>query len=201
VTFLRNHQAPEEFPSTREALSVYDLVLLSDIGSNTLLLSPATFNRSERGVDRCALLRDWVREGGGLCMVGGYMSFSGIDGKARYGATALAEALPVECLEADDRVEAPQGFVPEIVESGHPVFAGIEGKWPFFLGYNRTRPAKGAVVAARMNGDPFVALKQFGKGRTGAFTSDCAPHWGPPEFVNWGHYGTFWNNLVAWLAD
>jgi len=200
VDFLPNHLAPEQFPATPEALRAYDVVLLSDIGSNTLLLAPATFNRSERGTDRCALLRDWVREGGGLCMVGGYMSFSGIDGKARYGATALAEVLPVRCLDGDDRVEIPQGFVPEIVAPGHPIFAGIEGEWPFFLGYNRTLPLEGATVAARLNGDPFVALRQAGKGRTAAFASDCAPHWGPPEFLDWRHYDTFWNNLIGWLA-
>ncbi len=32
-------------------------------------------------------------------MVGGYMSFSGIDAKAKYGRTPLQQALPVLCLK------------------------------------------------------------------------------------------------------
>jgi uncharacterized membrane protein len=32
------------------------------------------------------------------------------------------------------------------------------------------------------------------------FTSDCAPHWGPPEFMDWPGYAPLWVNLVTWLA-
>ena len=133
-------------------------------------------------------------------MVGGYMSFSGIDAKARYGATALAEVLPVECLTVDDRVEIPQGIVPVSVRKDHPVLQGMEEDWPFFLGYNRTLPREGSEVVATIGGDPFVALRVCGKGRSAAFASDCAPHWGPEGFVTWRHYGTFWNNLVRWMT-
>ena len=60
VTFLPNHLANEEFPFTMEELKQYDLVILSDIGANTLLLPGATFNRSEKMPNRCNLIR-------GLC--------------------------------------------------------------------------------------------------------------------------------------
>lgn len=200
VTFMPNHVAPEQFPSTEQDLEAYDVVLLSDIGSNTLLLSPATFTKSCRTPDRTALLAEWVRGGGALCMIGGYMTFSGIDGKGRWGQTALASVLPVRCLDGDDRVEIPQGVVPEVLEPAHPVFEGLEREWPFFLGYNRTVAVDDAVVAATINGDPFIALRQCDKGRTAAFASDCAPHWGPPEFLEWSGYRCFWNNLVAWLT-
>ena len=53
VTFLPNHLANEEFPFTMEELKQYDLVILSDIGANTLLLPGATFNRSEKMPNRC----------------------------------------------------------------------------------------------------------------------------------------------------
>ena len=164
VTFLPNHQAPERFPATGEELGRYDAVFLSDIGSNTLLLAPDTFNRSRPTPDRCAALRNWVLEGGSLCMVGGYMSFSGIDAKARYGATALAEVLPVECLTTDDRVEIPQGTVPTVRMPHHAVFQGMDGEWPFFLGYNRTLPREGSEVLASVGEDPFVALGSAAKG-------------------------------------
>ncbi|MDD3516418.1 MAG: glutamine amidotransferase, partial [Synergistaceae bacterium] len=65
----------------------------------------------------------------------------------------------------------------------------------------RTEAVEDALVAATVNGDPFIALRRVEKGRTAAFSSDCAPHWGPPEFLNWSGYGRFWNNLVAWLTS
>ncbi len=41
-------------------------------------------------------------------MIGGYLSFSGIDGKARFQRTAVADVLPVRMHDGDDRVEVPK---------------------------------------------------------------------------------------------
>ena len=84
VEHLPNHLAPAAFPTTMAELDGYDVVILSDIGSNSLLLSPDTFERSLPAPNRLALLRDWVAAGGGLIMVGGYLTFQGIEGKGRY---------------------------------------------------------------------------------------------------------------------
>ena len=200
VTFLRNHDAPKHFPSSLEELDAYDVVLLSDIGSNTLLLSPDTFVRSQRATNRCSLLNTWVERGGGLAMIGGYLSFSGIDGKARFQHTAIADVLPATMYDGDDRVERPEGVVPMLAQPDHPVLAGIDGDWPHFLGYNRLASASGSDVIATIGDDVFVAVGEFGRGRSAVFASDCGPHWGPPAFVEWSHYGRFWNNLVRWLA-
>ena len=96
-------------PFTGQEYAAYDAVILSDIGSNTLLLPSATFGRSEKRPNRCQAIRDYVLDGGALVMIGGYMSFTGIDAKARYGSTALADVLPVVCLEMDDRREHSEG--------------------------------------------------------------------------------------------
>ena len=39
--------------------------------------------------NRLKLLRDWTANGGGLAMIGGYFSFQGIDGRARWHRTAV----------------------------------------------------------------------------------------------------------------
>ena len=65
-----------------EALKQYECIILSDIGANTLLLPTETFTKSIKKPNRCNLIRDYVLEGGSLLMVGGYMTFAGIDGKA-----------------------------------------------------------------------------------------------------------------------
>ncbi len=52
VSYLPNHLAQSQFPSTEEGLREYDVVILSDIGKNTLLLSDATFVESRRQPNR-----------------------------------------------------------------------------------------------------------------------------------------------------
>lgn len=201
VTFLPNHHASKAFPTTLKELQAYDVILLSDIGSNTLLLHPDTFVRSQRNADRCRLLTEYVQQGGGLAMIGGYLSFSGIDGKARYQKTALRNVLPVDMVAGDDRVETPHGVTPHIEAPDHPIFAEITGRWPYFLGYNQLRASARGIVLATAGDDVFIAVGEFGRGRSAAFASDCGPHWGPPPFVEWEHYPRFWSNLVHWLSQ
>ena len=115
VTFMPNHLAGEEFPFTMEELKEYDAVILSDIGANTLLLPSATFMRSEKKPNRCNLIRDYVLDGGALMMVGGYLTFSGVDAKGKWHDTAVQEVLPVEVLTVDDRMEHCEGTTPVTV--------------------------------------------------------------------------------------
>lgn len=200
VDYLPNHKAPSGFPLWLEELEAYTCVILSDIGSNTLLLHPDTFGKGKRMPNRCQLIRDYVNGGGGLLMVGGYMSFSGVEGKAKYGVTAVRDVLPVTCLAHDDLMEHPEGVTPETVRD-HPALAGLPAEWPFFLGYNRVLPKEGSDVVMTLQGDPFLAFGSFGKGRGGAFLSDCAPHWGPPEFLSWPGYDRLWQNIIGFLAN
>lgn len=198
VEHMPCHVVAEHFPYTAEDMAQYDCIVFSDVGANTLLMPAPTFISSLRAPNRLDALETYVKNGGGFCMIGGYMSFGGIEGKGKYAGTAVERILPVEIGNFDDRVEAPQGIVPTTVKS--PVFDGITGEWPFFLGYNKLTPKKDAKVIAKIDGDPFIALHEVKKGRTAIFASDCAPHWGPPEFVNWPHYGKLWCNLAAWLT-
>jgi uncharacterized membrane protein len=200
VTYVRAHEISAKFPTTPEELDTYDVVIISDVGANSFLLCDETFLRSERSVNRLDLLVDRVRRGGGLVMVGGYMSFAGIDGRARYGASPLAAVLPVTIADHDDRVETPQGLVPQLVDSAHDVTSGLPDRWPFLLGYNRLRAKPDAEVLAQVGDDPLLVVGEAGQGRTVAFASDLAPHWAPPEFVAWTHYEPLWARLVRWSA-
>lgn len=198
VDFLPNHLASEQFPTTADEMGEYSCIILSDIGSNTLLISKDSFECSKPFPNRCDEICKYVKKGGSLLMIGGYMSFSGIDAKARYGQTSISDILPVGILDIDDRVESPQGVKPILTE--HKLFEGINGEWPAFLGYNKTKKIMEGDIVAAINGDPFIALRKYVEGKTAVFTSDCAPHWGPPEFVNWEHYNKLWINIINWLT-
>ncbi|MEU1303705.1 glutamine amidotransferase [Streptomyces shenzhenensis] len=198
VTYQPAHVAATSFPATAQELSAYDCVILSDIGANTLLLHPRTFKHAEARPDRLMVLRDWVAAGGGLIMVGGYLTFQGIDAKARYHGTPIEEALPVTMSPYDDRTERPGGVQPETTAKNHEIVAGLDATWPAILGYNAVTAKPGAEVLATVSGDPLIAIGHYGKGRSVAFTSDCGPHWAPQEFLAWDGYDRLWQQMAAW---
>lgn len=200
VDYMPNHEAASRFPETPAALGDWDVIILSDIGANTLLLHPETFERSVSKPDRLAAIRDYVRSGGGLVMVGGYLTFQGIDGKARYAATPVEEALPVTLERSDDRVEMPAGVLPYVRLADHPIVAGLPQDWPALLGYNRVSAREAADLVVSVGDDPLVVAGEFGGGRSAVFTSDCGPHWCPPPFVAWAGYAPMWDNIVRWVA-
>ena len=148
LRYMPGHEAQRDFPQTPEGLAAYDAVILSDIGANTLLLHPDTWIASKRTPNRLRSLKTYVERGGGLMMVGGYYSFQGINGGARYHGTAVEEVLPVEILPYDDRIEVPEGFTPIIKDKAHPILAGFTGEWPPLLGFNEVR-AKPAPRCSR----------------------------------------------------
>lgn len=200
VDHIPNHLATEDFPRTVATLRAYDVVVLSDIGADTLLLHPDTFVHGKRTPNRLALIEEWVHAGGSFLMVGGYMSFAGFEGKGRYHATAAERCLPVTVRGYDDRAERPEGVVPTVEQPDHPVLRGLPAEWPYFLGYNRVTAKPDATVLLSVEEDPFLVVADRGEGRSAAFASDCSPHWGSPAFMAWQGYAQLWDQLLRWLT-
>jgi uncharacterized membrane protein len=205
VTHLPAHEVPERFPRSVAELSGHDVVILSDIGANSLLLHQDTWVGGQRRPNRLKVLAEWVHAaGGGLAMAGGYLSFQGFEGKGFYHRTAVEEVLPAVIAPYDDRVEAPEGAEPRVVDADHPIVDGLAGagagEWPALLGYNRFGLKDDARLVAEVNGDPLLAVRQEGAGRTLAWASDIAPHWCPQEFLDWKGYGTLFGQACRWLA-
>ncbi len=194
------HAIETAFPADPAWIEPYDLVVISDVGANSFLLTRSVFARSESESNRLGIIRDHVLGGAGLLMVGGYLSFSGIDAKARYADSPLADVLPVNVLRTDDRCEHPEGAPVSVLDAEHPALGGVGDAWPSLLGYNRTVARAGASVLATVAGDPLVAVSSAGAGRSGVFTSDMSPHWAPPAFMSWAGYAPFWLALSGWLA-
>ena len=174
--------------------------MLSDLGANTLLLHPDTFVRSEVLPNRLHAIRDYVAGGGGFVMIGGYMTFQGIEGKAQYAGTAVEEALPVTISTTDDRAECPQGILPKVSDPSHPIVNGLNDPWPLLLGFNRVTAKREASVIATVDDAPLIVAGKYGRGRSVAFTSDCAPHWAPTAFVEWRGYARLWQQIALWVS-
>ena len=62
VDFIPNHRASSEFPTSEEEINKYQVLILSDIGANTLLLHPDTFEKSIPTRNRLKLIKKYVKE-------------------------------------------------------------------------------------------------------------------------------------------
>jgi uncharacterized membrane protein len=163
-------------------------------------------------------IRDYVRKGGALAMVGGEQSF----GDGGYADTAIQEVLPVESLAGlpEAEGEAKVRLTPE--GRRNPITALVPGEgqsdalWsalPPVTAVNLTRPlapGQGAsvlleapTVQAEGRPAPLVAIRQVGQGRTLAVTTDASWRWGF-QAAESGQgdraYQRFWNSALRWLA-
>jgi uncharacterized membrane protein len=192
---LPSHLVDSAWPD----LSDVDVVLVSDCGANTFLLGAATFTGGEPAPNKLTELAEFVRGGGGLGMIGGYLSFSGIDAKAKFAGTPLADVLPVEIARTDDRVELPEGVDPVAKQADHEALGGATSFGPL-LGYNQVRARPEASLLATCGDDPLIALWEVDAGRAFVYTSDCGPHWASRGYADSPDYARLWQGLVGWAA-
>ena len=199
TTHMAAHEVPQDFPATPEALSHYDVIVLSDIGANSFQLPPETWLEGKSSPDRLGLLAQWVHDGGALMMAGGYLSFQGFQARANFARSAIAPALPVTMSDYDDRIEASAGAVVSGV--GQSDLAGLVGSGaPVLLGYNRVEAKSDATVHATVGDDVLIATGNYGSGRSLVWTSDIGPHWCPTPFVQWSGFQPLMAGMIQWLA-
>jgi uncharacterized membrane protein len=163
-------------------------------------------------------LREYVRGGGALAMVGGEQSF----GDGRYGETALAEVLPVAPMDGASMAEGELALRLTSDGKRHPVTslapgdAANETAWrglPPVTAVNLTRAlardsgasvlleAPGVLVDGRPA--PLVAVREVGEGRTLAVATDASWRWGflrAESGQGNRAYLRFWNQALRWLV-
>lgn len=201
VVYVPAHKIENEIPnSSIDLINQFDCIIISDVGANSFLLGRQTFAQSIVVPNKLEAIKEYVQLGGSLLMVGGYMSFTGIDAKARYGSSPLKDCLPIIMKDVDDRVEVPEGVAPiNLVK--HKITSDIPIQWPFLLGYNQFFAKEDAETLVTIGANPLLVIGRFGKGKSAAFASDLAPHWGAPGFMNWEYYPQLWLNLINWLSE
>jgi uncharacterized membrane protein len=182
-------------------------VIVSDVEAKCFNLYPEFFDRSKRTgqvktyPDRLSFLKRWIAGGGGLMMLGGWLSFSGARETGGWRRSRLAEALPVECLMGEDLVDSSAGFTAEVLVPEHPLAKGLP--WDSFapiFGYNELVPKHDAevVVRVRETGHPLVVAGTHRKGRVFIYASDPVAHWGI-NFEIWEGYDRFWQRALNWV--
>lgn len=203
VTHLPPIYAFSEFPSTASELEDnYEVVILSDVGAETLTTYPLEEGQPlEPRPNRMRELAKYVEGGGGLIYGGGYFTYQGRYGRGGWYGTPIADLLPVEILNVvDDRQETPEGASAEVTNAEHPVTRGIPWKdCPIFFGYNKTNKKPDGELLGTIEDYPFLAVGTSGKARVLAFTPDPCAHWGE-YFTRWEHYPRFWQQAVRWVS-
>jgi len=193
----------------QEVLDEADVLVFSDVEAKNFQLNPSFFEREQFGgepltyPDRVRLTVDAIRDGTHAMFLGGWLSFTGELGKGGWGRTPLREVLPVECLDHEDLRESTEGFTPTVTAPDHQLAESLDlDGMPPALGYNVVKPREGADVIAEWagEGDPMLSVGEYGDGRTLAYTSDPAPHWGL-NVVHWDGYDAFWQRALDWLLS
>ncbi|APR81256.1 Threonine dehydrogenase [Minicystis rosea] len=186
-----------------EQLPTFDAVVLQD------------FNAAPYGLTKhLSDLAKYVKDGGGLIMVGGPGSFIG----GNYAGTKLAPVLPVE-LDSARQASAVDlsWFSPKITEAGRtapvlaPLRALIGEDLPDMPGANivgdalpgatvlMTHPTRRTPKGAPM---PILALGESGSGRTMALAIDGSHRLLFSDFAarDAGRaHGAFWDAMLGWL--
>ncbi|MET0286057.1 MAG: glutamine amidotransferase, partial [Polyangiales bacterium] len=167
------------------------------------------------------LIRDYVRQGGGLAMVGGSLSFDG----GGYAETALAEVLPVKmrATRADGAQVVEGAFSPEPVQAllHHPLLELYPDAAQTLAAFRALEPLLGAndLLGVRQGGVallehprartpgnermPVLSVGNFGTGRVLAFGTDTSWHWSMPTAGRGGDpsaYDRFWDRAIRWLT-
>ena len=187
-----------------EELKNFDVVFFDDF-SHRAYFNPVYLER----------VKDFVRDGGGLAMLGGFRSFD----SGGYAESALKDVLPVE-LDNKGRYQTQGTVRPVLTASGkvHPITRLLPdpkaneeawAKMPPLADLNQVRGARGETLLSASGdgaatGSPLLTIGRFGKGRSLALMTDDVWRW---NFIAVGNRETPQNHLklirqaVRWLAQ
>ena len=192
---LPGHLAPESFPLRLEELSAYHVVILSDLGANSLLLHPATWsggktmpNRSEAAASSgCWAAEAWP------CAAATIPSPAST---GRPSTTAPRSRSSCRCASTPSTTawKSPKGWFPRWY-SRTSVMEGHQRPLARAAGAERAHAEGGGELVLRAGEHPLLAVAARGKGRTLAWASDIGPHWCPESFTAWSGYATLWKNV------
>ncbi len=200
------------FPTSREELLRYDVVICSDIA------------RASFTPEQLAWTVELVsKRGGGFVMIGGHTSF----GSGGWDQTVWDGIIPVDMsgrgparspfYDGSFQVDNP----PRAAD--HPIWRIVDdparnrrvlARMPMFHGTNLIDRLKPAATALGLSNGPLpgsgvvtvFSCQSFGRGRTFAMATDSTFAWGTDFEKSWGegdnrYFRKFWRNVVRWLTE
>ncbi|MCL4867552.1 MAG: VWA domain-containing protein [Anaerolineae bacterium] len=124
-------------------------------------------------------------------------------GNGRFHFTDRAANLPQIFTQETTSIQRTylieERFFPTQVSSS-PILTGIQAVPPLY-GYVGASPKNTAqVILETHQGDPLLAVWQYGLGRAVAWTSDATGRWGV-DWVRWAGFAPFWGQAVRWTIS
>src|SRR3989338_365414 len=219
LNFLRAdvlHLAPAEILSSQHFKKQFDVIIFSD------------YSRDSAPDSSQKIVVEQVQNGAGFLMIGGWGSFTGLNGSWRN--SLIEKLLPVRCLKKDDRRNFSSGAL-MAQNQKHKMFQSVNFKnAPILCGLNEVSLKKNSMVLLNakhihfsnsglvLKGEvPLLVVDSNSQDRCAAFTCDIAPHW-CGGMVDWGskrmklsvnskikievgdQYVRFFTALIHWLA-
>jgi len=178
----------EEVRKAATALPQHNVVLVANVDAPAF--QAAGFNLE--------MLRLFVRQGGGLVILGGQFSFGG----GSYKGSAFEELCPVVVKGPFDIVRADPPLPLEPVGQ-HPIVMGLDFRQrPLVLWYHRAKPKPDATVLARAGKQPLIVVQRVGKGRVVAFLGTVLGDAGEDErpFWRWEDWPDLLKEMLTWAA-
>ena len=187
----------DRWPLELRDLDAYDVYLLADVDVTAI------------GVDQCRAMADAVRQGKGLMMMGGDLSF----GAGGYYNSALNSILPVRMTRFERQtigsrrpdlflngpiriVPKDPHFVTNLAADGanRDTWLGL----PPLPGANEIRPTSAApVLLETESGEPMLVASEAG-GRVLAFAAGTTSPW--YRYGRRAEHRRFWRQIILWLA-
>lgn len=215
----RNLTPLKAFPTTRQELFAYDVVVFGDV--NWRRLAPT----EERSREVLRILKDFVAEGGGLAFVAGES-----ENPTAYLDTPIQDLLPVVARTSDRSDDGlprrtPFRVAPTDAGREHPILSVLQTDpervdrtwreregWEWYWLYRAHGGLKpGAFALARVwnapgreftddRGDPYVVFAGMGYGKGRVFFSAIDQISRIRISVGDTYYGPFWDETIRWLA-
>ncbi len=177
------------YPESPEALFAYDVVVLANADASWF------------GFAGRAALRDFVKAGGSLLVLGGNYSL----GQGYFADTYLGELLPVTIAKARDVQPASPPLTLRPAPTGlarHLPTAAWQAA-PVLYWRHRVTPKREAQVHLLAGDEPILFTGTYGQGRVAVFTGTVLgqPSGSERLFWAWASWPLLLHDALAWLVE
>lgn len=176
------------FPGSAQQIASHHVIVLCHINAAALKK-----HRQEQ-------LRDYVRNGGAVLLLGGRFAFG-----SQYHNTPLAEIAPVTFVAKGlDLQKSMAALEPGDADALGGRLRSL--RWeqrPLNYWHHNVTPRDGAIVALAAGGNPLLILGQAGRGRVAVFAGSVmgASEEGQLPFWKWGDWPLVLSLTIRWLAE